>query len=245
MKAFIVGGSSSIGAAIIRALLDAGAEVAATYRTAVPPGLGDAAWSRADIRSPEDIEALAGPAAGADVAVLLPGLSLGQQLGEYADDQIDEVVEVNFSGQFRAVQRLAPVMADPSHIIIMGSMAGQRGSADPLYGATKGAMHALAKSLAKSLAPKTRVNVVAPGMVTDTAMVDGTPQIRPRRAPRRNADGAIHQRGRTGQGRARPHTAPLASAERRLHRHQRGPVRALASYPLHCARCQTPRELWA
>ena len=176
MKAFIVGGSSSIGGAVIRALLDAGHEVAATYRTAIPPGLGDAAWTRADMRSPEDIEALAGPAAGADVAVLLPGLSLGQQLGEYADDQIDEVVDVNFSGQFRAIRRLAPVLADPSHIIIMGSMAGQRGSADPLYGATKGAMHALAKSLAKSLAPKTRVNVVAPGMVTDTAMVDGTPQ---------------------------------------------------------------------
>ncbi len=177
MKAFIVGGSSSIGAAVIRALLNAGAEVAATYRTAIPPGLGDAAWTRADMRSPEDIEKLAGPAAGADVVVLLPGLSLGQQLGEYADSQIDEVVEVNFSSQFRAIRRLAPVLADPSHIIIMGSMAGQRGSADPLYGATKGAMHALAKSLAKSLAPKTRVNVVAPGMVTDTAMVDGTPQV--------------------------------------------------------------------
>ena len=176
MKAFIVGGSSSIGVVIIRALLDAGNEVAATYRTAIPPGLGGAGWSRADMRSAEDIAALAGPAAGADVAVLLPGLSLGQQLGTYTDSQIDEVVEVNFSGQFRAVQRLAPVMADPSHIIIMGSMAGHRGSADPLYGATKGAMHALAKSLAKSLAPKTRVNVVAPGMVTDTAMVDGTPR---------------------------------------------------------------------
>jgi len=34
----------------------------------------------------------------------------------------------------------------------------------------------LAKSLSKSLAPKTRINVIAPGMVSDTRMYDATPQ---------------------------------------------------------------------
>ena len=176
MKSLIVGGSSSIGAAIVRTLLGAGHEVAATYRTSIPSGLDAAAWVKADIRSLADLDALARTAEGAGVVVLLPGLSPGQQLAEYADDQIDEVVDVNFSGQFRVIQRVAPVLPDPSHIIVMGSLAGQRGSSDPLYGATKGAMHALVKSLAKSLAPRTRVNVVAPGMVTETGMVDDTPQ---------------------------------------------------------------------
>ena len=176
MKSFVVGGSSSIGAAIVRTLLDAGHEVGATFRTSVPPNLDGAAWVRADVRSAADLDALAVPAEGANVLLLLPGLSPGQTLARYTDDLIAEVVDVNFAGQFRAIQRIAPVMADESHVIIMGSMAGQRGSADPLYGATKGAMHALAKSLAKSLAPRTRVNVIAPGMVTDTAMHDGTPQ---------------------------------------------------------------------
>jgi len=81
-------------------------------------------------------------------------------------------VDVNFASQFRVIQRIAPGLAYGSQIIVMGSMAAQRGSADPLYGATKGAMHALAKSLAKSLAPKTRVNVLSPGMVTETAMYE-------------------------------------------------------------------------
>lgn len=176
MRAFVLGGSASIGVAIARALLDAGHEVRATYRTAQPPGLDGAMWARADIRSSADLDEVAPLAAGSDALLLLPGVSLGQSLAEYADDQVAEVVDVNFAGQFRAIRRIAPVMAEGSHIVIMGSMAGQRGSGDPLYGATKGAMHALAKSLAKSLAPRTRVNVVAPGIVTETAMADATPQ---------------------------------------------------------------------
>lgn len=176
MKAFVLGGSSSIGQAVVRAMLAEGHEVAATYNASRPAGLDGASWTRADVRSPEDVDALAGPASGAEVAVLLPGLSLGQRLGEYTDAQIEDVVAVNFTGQFRVVQRIAPSLAEGSHVIVLGSMAAQRGSADPLYGATKGAMHALAKSLAKSLAPRTRVNVVAPGMVSGTAMADGNPR---------------------------------------------------------------------
>ena len=176
VRSFVLSGSSSIGRAVVRAFVDAGHDVAATFRTHIPPGLEAAAWLRADVRSTADLDALTSAARHADVLVLLPGLSLGQQLADYTDAQTDEVIDVNFTGQFRAVQRLAPVLAPASQIVIMGSMAGQRGSGDPLYGATKGAMHALAKSLAKSLAPRTRVNVLAPGMVTGTAMVDGTPQ---------------------------------------------------------------------
>ena len=174
MKVFVLSGSSSIGQSAIRVLLDAGHEVCATHRSGVPDSLDTATWIHADVRSTADLDALAGPAQGADVLLLLPGLSLGRTLDAYDDDLIADVVDVNFSGQFRAIQRIAPVLSDDSHIIILGSQAGQRGSSDPLYGATKGAMHALAKSLAKSLAPRTRVNVVAPGMVTGTAMHNGT-----------------------------------------------------------------------
>ena len=174
MKVFALGGSSSIGQAAIRVLLDAGHEVCGTFRSSVPEGLDTATWVHADVRSTADLDALAGPAHGADVLLLLPGLSPGRMLATYDDDLVSEVVDVNFSGQFRAIQRIAPVLAEGSQIIILGSQAGQRGSGDPLYGATKGAMHALAKSLAKSLAPRTRVNVVAPGMVTETAIHDDT-----------------------------------------------------------------------
>ena len=81
MKSFVVGGSSSIGAAIVRTLLDAGHEVGATFRTSVPPNLDGAAWVSADVRSAADLDALAVPAGGANVLLLLPGLSPGPDAG--------------------------------------------------------------------------------------------------------------------------------------------------------------------
>ena len=174
MKIFILGGSSTIGLPIIKAYMRDGHEVIATYNAHKSTNALGATWLKADLRG--ELPDLAAAAAGASVVVLLPGLVLGKPLVDYTDDMITEMVDVNFAGQVRVLREVAPVMADDSQIVIMGSLAAQRGSADPMYGATKGAMHALAKALSKSLAPKTRVNVVAPGLVSDTNMYNATPQ---------------------------------------------------------------------
>jgi 3-oxoacyl-[acyl-carrier protein] reductase len=174
VKIFILGGSSTIGVRIIEAYVREGHEVVATYNAHEPTDSLGASWLKADLHG--DLPDLATAASGATVALLLPGLVLGKTLDDYTDEMITEMIDVNFAGQVRVLRMIAPVMANNSHIVIMGSLAAQRGSADPMYGATKGAMHALAKSLSKSLAPKTRINVIAPGMVSDTRMYDATPQ---------------------------------------------------------------------
>ena len=176
MKSLVIGGSASIGAAIVSAFHHDGHDVVATYRTAKPPNLDGAKWLHVDLANRKAGSDVAAAADGAKVAVFCPGLVLGQPLGQYSDEQIDEMVDVNFAGQVRVIRDISPVMADDSQIILIGSLAAQRGSDDPLYGATKGAIHALAKSLAKSLAPRIRVNVIAPGMVTETRMHDATPE---------------------------------------------------------------------
>jgi 3-oxoacyl-[acyl-carrier protein] reductase len=173
VKVFVLGGSSTIGLPIIEAYVRDGHEVVATYNSHEPTDALGAMWLQADLRGA--LPDLATAAAGAGVILLLPGLVLGKPLADYDDAAITEMVDVNFTGQVRVLREVAPVMADDSQIVIMGSLAAQRGSADPLYGATKGAMHALAKALSKSLAPKTRVNVIAPGLVSDTRMYDATP----------------------------------------------------------------------
>lgn len=174
LKVFVLGGSSSIGLAIIQAYIRDGHEVVATYNTHKPTNAIGASWLKADLRGP--LPNLESVASGVAVALLLPGVVMGKTLGDYTDEMITEMVDVNFAGQVRVLREVAPVMSDDSQVIIMGSLSAQRGSADPIYGAMKGAMHALAKSLSKSLAPKTRVNVVAPGLVSDTRMYDATPE---------------------------------------------------------------------
>ena len=176
MDSVVIGGSSSIGLPIVQALANAGHGVTATYNSSPPPKNDSVKWVRLDIMSRESIDSFGDECPSTDLLVLLPSLSLGKKLEAYTDELIDEVVTVNFSGQVRLLQAVKNHLTRGSQVIVMASIAAQRGSSDPLYGATKGAMISLTKSLAKSLAPTTRVNAIAPGMVRDTAMHDSTPK---------------------------------------------------------------------
>jgi len=76
----------------------------------------------------------------------------------------------NLDSVFHVVQVLGARMADGGAIVLVASTAAQRGEAFHAdYAASKGAVVALTKSLAVELAPRVRVNCVAPGW-TDTEM---------------------------------------------------------------------------
>ena len=91
-------------------------------------------------------------------------------------EEWDEVVDVNLKGTFLLCQAVWPLMKaqKSGKIICFGSSAGKSGGvvAGPHYCASKGGVHTLVKSLAKSGAPHgIYVNGVAPGP-TDTAMLE-------------------------------------------------------------------------
>lgn len=83
------------------------------------------------------------------------------------DDELDRTMKVNVYAYLRLCRAAVPRMKAGSAIIATGSIVGITGS-DQLtdYGATKGAIHAITRSLAEELLPKgIRANVVAPGPV--------------------------------------------------------------------------------
>ncbi len=87
-------------------------------------------------------------------------------------EQWDETLRVNLTSAralcSEAVRSMRP--RNTGSIVVVASTAGQRGEAGySHYAASKGALIALAKSLAKEVGPEgIRVNVVAPGwVVTD------------------------------------------------------------------------------
>lgn len=86
---------------------------------------------------------------------------------EIDEDDLDRTIKTNVYAYLRLAREAVPHMKPGASIIATGSIVGLRGSerlSD--YGATKGAIHSITKSLAEELIEKgIRVNCVAPGPV--------------------------------------------------------------------------------
>jgi NAD(P)-dependent dehydrogenase (short-subunit alcohol dehydrogenase family) len=83
------------------------------------------------------------------------------------DERIHETLDTNIGGYLRMARAAVPHLKPGASIINTGSVVGLEGSAHLIdYAATKGAIHALTKSLARNLLDRgIRVNAVAPGPV--------------------------------------------------------------------------------
>ena len=83
------------------------------------------------------------------------------------DRRLQETLDTNVGGYLRMVRAALPHLKRGASIINTGSVTGLRGSEHLIdYAASKGAIHALTKSLASNLIERgIRVNAVAPGPV--------------------------------------------------------------------------------
>ena len=88
-------------------------------------------------------------------------------LEDLTEERFDETMHTNIYGYFHMAKAALPHLKKGSCIINTGSVTGLEGNAKLLdYSATKGAIHAFTKSLARNLLDKgIRVNAVAPGPV--------------------------------------------------------------------------------
>jgi NAD(P)-dependent dehydrogenase (short-subunit alcohol dehydrogenase family) len=88
-------------------------------------------------------------------------------LADVDDAEWDRTFKTNIYAYFWLVKAALPHMKAGAAIIATGSIVGIQGSAElPDYSATKGAIHALTKTLAQNLIKRgIRVNCVAPGPV--------------------------------------------------------------------------------
>ena len=109
------------------------------------------------------------------------GLYHGKSVYAYSDEQIDEILNVNL----KALVYLSKDFAEremrheaPRSIVNITSVAGEVGSCDALYGATKAAVIGLTKANAWNFAPFVRVNAVSPALIHDTAIYDTIPEYR-------------------------------------------------------------------
>ncbi|HEY2867791.1 MAG TPA: 3-oxoacyl-ACP reductase family protein [Pyrinomonadaceae bacterium] len=110
---------------------------------------------------------------GIDLLVLNAGVWEGAPIDEMSEEIWNKVINTNLKSAWAMTKACVPSMKRRSSgaIVMVSSTSGQRGEANySNYSASKGGMISFTKALATELAPKIRVNCVAPGWI-DTAMV--------------------------------------------------------------------------
>jgi 3-oxoacyl-[acyl-carrier protein] reductase len=183
--ALVTGASSGIGSAIALGCAREGADVALTFRGNAA-GANETAEAvralgrraevlRVDLAREEEIEALAAALrerfgrvdtwinnAGADILT-----GAGGRLSRR--EKLDLVLAVDLRGTILASWAAVDMMRERGGVIVNMSWdhisLGMAGENPGLYSAAKGGIASFSKSLARSVAPGIRVNILAPGFI--------------------------------------------------------------------------------
>jgi 3-oxoacyl-[acyl-carrier protein] reductase len=140
------------------------------------------ACTRMDAANPQDCERAIALAlehfGGIDFLVPSAGLYETIPFREMTIECWRRTLSINLDGVFCLTHAALRALRDNSAIVTLCSIGAHRGSfANSHYSASKGGVLALTRSLARELAPRTRVNAVSPGII-QTPMTIGLIQKR-------------------------------------------------------------------
>lgn len=186
LVAVVTGGNGGIGLGLARGLARAGAQVAVAARNAGKSEaavealrqLGSDAFAVAvDVTDEAAVDQLVGQVVARcgrlDILVNNAGINVRQPAHELGLDQWRRVIDTNLTSAFLCARAAYPHMkrAGGGKIVNVGSMLSMFGAAyAPAYGASKGGIVQLTKSLAVAWAPDNiQVNAILPGWI-DTAL---------------------------------------------------------------------------
>ena len=196
-RVLVTGGTRGIGAATVRRLAGAGAEVVAAARTAPDPapagpagtgpvgagpaGAGPVRFVAADVATADGVAALAEQAldllGGLDILVSNAGGQTHRPGGvlHFSDEDWQRDLETNLLSAVRLDRALLPAMiaqGSGGSIVHVGSNAARMPRPASLpYTAAKAALTAYSKGLAREAGPHgIRVNVVLPGLIRTEAL---------------------------------------------------------------------------
>lgn len=194
--AIITGGGRGIGAATAKRLARDGYRLIITYHSDSKSAeevvsdiraLGsDAVAMKVDCSEVDEVRILAEHPwvrVGIDALILNHAIYERVGAGELDEEGLTRTLEVNFTGAFRVWKALSHHLRDDARIVVLGSQLGIKGTATGAdYSASKGALHAWARSLAVDVAEKgQRVNVVAPGTIETDLVAEDSPERRAER----------------------------------------------------------------
>ena len=189
----ITGASSGIGRAIALAFAREGARVIVNYNKSkdqaqevvseIQGFSGQAVAIQADIAEPDAVGSLINTVttefgridvwvnnAGADILT-------GNSARLPDREKLAELIDVDLKGTIQCCWAVADVMQQQGRGVIINmswdqAVHGYQGTNPQMFSAVKAGIQAFSKSLAKTIAPAVRVNVLAPGWITTSFATD-------------------------------------------------------------------------
>ncbi|WP_338758704.1 SDR family oxidoreductase [Nocardia vulneris] len=180
--AVITGGSTGMGFAMAKLLVDGGARVVITGRSqatldTAQQQLGENAIAvRGDVAALTDLDALADRVRSEfgtlDALFVNAGIAKAMPFESTTEEFYDELFAINVKGVFFTVQKLSPLLSPTAGVVLTTSNANVMGMPTAgVYSAGKAAVRSMARSLAGELLPRgIRVNAVSPGPI-DTGIL--------------------------------------------------------------------------
>lgn len=138
------------------------------------PGI-DVVPVQADLTETAGIRTVAEAAGPVDALVNNAGITRDARLVNMSEDDFTAVLDVNLGAPCGLIEALAPSLAQGSAIVNIASRAYLGNFGQFNYSMSKGGVVGLTRAMAIRLAPDTRVNAVAPGLV-NTEMVTTIPE---------------------------------------------------------------------
>ena len=175
--ALITGGTTGIGFASAKLFLEQGARVAIVGQDAARVAeagklLGPHVIAlQANVASASEMATVAtrlkAEFGHLDILFANAGIAKPMPFSDLDDSNIDALIGVNLKGVIFSIQKMLPILSNPSSVIITGTaLADKAEGGMSIYSATKAAVRSLARNLSQELISRgVRVNVISPGLI--------------------------------------------------------------------------------
>jgi len=157
MTAIVTGAARGIGKAIADRLAQSH-DVLRVDLAETPGGL------QADITKPEDRARIVAAAGQVDVLVNNAGITRDARIVKMTEDEFLGVIRVNLGAAYELTMALTDRFSDGASVVSLASRAYLGNFGQFNYSASKGGLVGMTRALALQLAPRVRVNAIAPSL---------------------------------------------------------------------------------